>query len=133
MLARREKDISALSKTNDRLKDVIGKKRSELKRKVSAVNYLDKKIAKLTCKVETEVGRTAEVEEPRNTLQRDLAEKQQEINDTVDENDWLREMVEEKLITTDNAGRYTVEMKQCVCQLLNHNVPTGQIAPVIEY
>ena len=55
MLARREKDISALRKTNDPLKDVICRKCSELKKKVSAVNYLDKKIAKLTSKVEREV------------------------------------------------------------------------------
>ena len=37
-----------------------------------------------------------------------------------------------KLTTTDNARQYTIETKQCVSKLLNHNVPTSQIAPVIE-
>ena len=40
--------------------------------------------------------------------------------------------MQDQVTTKDNAGEYTVAMKQCVCDLLSHNVPSGQIAPVIE-
>eukprot|EP00057_Strongylocentrotus_purpuratus_P007736 XP_011662210.1 PREDICTED: uncharacterized protein LOC105437383 [Strongylocentrotus purpuratus] len=49
-----------------------------------------------------------------------------------DENEWLREMVQDTVPTKDSSGQYTNEMKQCVFALLNHNVPSGKIGPVIE-
>ena len=132
LLARKERDLKVLKKKNNKLKDDINKKRSELKRKSSQLHYLDEKLVRLTDKARKHVKRTTEVDERCSCLEGDIAEKQHQLNDTLDENDWLREMVQDQVTTKDDVGEYTVAMKQCVCDLLSHNVPTGQVAPVIE-
>ena len=55
-----------------------------------------------------------------------------EKNYLVAENEWLREMIKDKLPTTDDIGQYTTEVQECVFALLNHNVPFSQVGPVIE-
>ena len=54
------------------------------------------------------------------------------INDSTVENECLREMVQEQVITMTKNGTYTDEMKIYVLELLTLNVPTSQIGGVIE-
>ena len=52
------------------------------------------------------------------------------VKDTVQENDCLREVVQEEVTTKDERENFTVLMKERVCKLLDCNVPTGNI-PVV--
>ena len=65
-------------------------------------------------------------------LKEEIAQTSTVLNDSLEENEWLREMVDDKVETKDEGGGYTVAMKECVCKLLNYNVPTGQVGGVIE-
>ena len=132
MLARKEKDLKFLRKKKENLKDVIERKRADIKRKTSSIKYLEKKYTLLTMKLEKEKEKVADVKGQCQMLQVYLTEKQKKVEDTTEENDWLREMVQDKVQTKDDALQYTAEMKECVCKLLSYNVPTGQIASVIE-
>ena len=50
----------------------------------------------------------------------------------VEENVWLHEMVDVTVKTKDDHGFYTTEIKECVCELLTHNVSTANVSKVIE-
>jgi len=62
--------------------------------------------------------------------------KGQELNESVSENEWLREIVENENniinIYDEVEKKYTFELRECIYKLLKHNVSSRQIAPVIE-
>ena len=55
-----------------------------------------------------------------------------QLNDTIAENEWLREMVVDEVVTKDSKGQFTDEVKECVCKLLDKNVPMGNVGSVME-
>lgn len=87
LLARKERDLRALRKKNDKLKDDVTKKRCELKRKSSQLHYLDEKLTRLTDKARKHVDSTTEVDDRCSCLEGDIAEKQHLLNDILEEND----------------------------------------------
>ena len=73
-----------------------------------------------------------EAEKERLTAMIEQVEK--ENKDLIEENEWLREMVNDNgtIYTQDDKGHYTSDIQQCVCELLNYNVSYGQVGPVIQ-
>lgn len=70
------------------------------------------------------------------TLSERAKTKGQEFNESVSENEWLREIVENEnnIINTydEVEKKYTFELRECIYILLKHNVSSRQFDPVIE-
>ena len=122
--------MKRLEKRNTNLKTVISSQRSDLKRKASSIAYKESKMARLADRLCTEQEEKAEMEEKAATLGVELQEKEKEIGDTIEENEWLREMVQDTLVTKDESGAYTAELKECVYKLLGFNVSTRHVSNV---
>lgn len=116
---------------NKVLETRIARKNKELKRKSSQITHLIKKNSKLEEKLIKRRSTVKEITKCED-LKEMVENTEQKLKDTVDENEWLREMVQNDLVTKDNGGNFTVQMKDCVCQLLSCNVSTGQIPAVVE-
>ena len=54
-----------------------------------------------------------------------------ENNEILTENEWLRKMVNDRLETQDENGHFTDDVKECVFELLKHNVSYSNSPPVI--
>ena len=117
---------------NKVLETRIARKNKELKRKSSQITHLIKKNSKLEEKLIKRRSTVKEIKTKCEDMKEMVENTEQKLKDTVDENEWLREMVQNDLVTKDNGGNFTVQMKDCVCQLLSCNVSTGQIPPVVE-
>ena len=117
---------------NIRLQKELNIKKAEIKRKASAVRYSEEKSSKSTQKAAKYQKFAKEINEEIGQLKERAKQLSNEKNYLVAENEWLREMIKDKLPTTDDIGQYTTEVQECVFALLNHNVPFSQVGPVIE-
>ena len=73
-----------------------------------------------------------EIEEQMNELRVTLQQAEKKNIDLNAENHWLQEMIDENVITFDEGRNcYTSDMQTCVYSLLQCNVPSSSIAPVI--
>ena len=126
------KPSQSLRNQNTYLKKRIISKDTEIKRKSSQIFYLQKKNLGLTERIKRKKNKIKQVQSRCDDFKTKLQEKEEEANNLLAENEWLREMVQLDMPTKDDRGSYSVPMKECICRLLDHNVPTGQIPVVIE-
>ena len=113
------------------LKKKISQRGASLKRSYSKMSYLTAQKVKLQQKHETVQKQLDTINSECSEVHDQLNASTNETKDTLDENNWLREMVQEEVTTKFPNGQYTDDMKECVMSLLTHNVPTGQVSAVI--
>ena len=130
-LNNRNEELRRQKRENNVLLQRIKTKNTQLKRNGSEITHLKKKNAKLMEQVHAFQNQSKQLEACIVSQKDSMQQQSRQINDTIAENDWLREMAGEVVCTKNDKGHFTDNMKQCVFDLLNHNVPTGQIAPVI--
>ena len=122
------KYISHLNKT---LQLRVLNKNSELKRRAAKIHKLQGKTVKLQKIIKSQRTKIKTKGECID-LKHKLKKSQKEVKETLEENEWLREMVQDTLQTKSDGGNFSVDVKKCVCKLINHNVPTGQVSAVME-
>ncbi|KAL4217906.1 hypothetical protein ACF0H5_022645 [Mactra antiquata] len=121
--------MGRLSAKNAELKRLRSKLSYEVTSKLVKINQLKSKSLEIeTLKTEIE-QRQLDI----NELHLHAKELEDQVKETIQENDWLRDMIDTNIVTFDEKSKkYTSDLQQCVFELLNYNVSFSSVSPVIE-
>ena len=125
-------ELRKVNVQNALLKKRLRSNRTTSKRYISKILHLEKSKQKLTVQAETDAISLRAAQQQIDALQTTLEEAVEARKEAVTENEWLREMVQTDMMTKNDNGHYTDELKECVFALLTHNVSTSQVSRVIE-
>lgn len=133
MLKQTKAKLLTLTKTNAHLPKVNNIKNAELKRTRLSVAYLRKQNRKLKKEKESFNTEAMALQVEIDRLQKHANDLNATIGQLEAENDWLREMVDENVQTFNvEKNFYTTEVQECVYSLLQNNVTSSKVSPVIE-
>jgi len=114
-------------------RNIIRKKNLKIKSLRIQNTRLEDKVTKHLQFINTLLESSKENETEIQNLKQKHKENKQSLNDSLKENDWLREIVEndtgEHVTFHDN--KFTAEIRQCIYSLLQFNVGASQVESVI--
>ena len=120
---------------NKHLKDIKLKKSQQLKRLRLANGYLTKQLKKREDKIESLETQLNDAIANCEILASEVNDLSVKLGEYEAENDWLREMVNNAdVIETFNHEKncYSQELQECAFSLLENNVTSSKVSPVIE-
>ena len=128
-----------LKKTNKFLKENQEHKRIHLKQSASRERYFKEKIQKLSKKLDSLSSSTTAQEEQISALTEELIKGKEEIvekmktsKELAEENDWLRDIVQDhSTLTTFSDGKYIPALQKCIFEMLENRVSARNVSKII--
>ena len=132
---------TSMQDTNFKLQTKLTNKVQDLKRTASREHYLRQKISRIEMKTDTseepEMNTHMEASQSQDELLTTIEKQQKEIKDLMDENIYLRLLIEdnnskEVSVFDEHRNVYSLELRNCVYSLLQNNVSASEVGPVID-
>ncbi|CAG2220930.1 unnamed protein product [Mytilus edulis] len=129
-------ELCSLKKTVFNLNNRITSQRTVLKRIRSQNVYLQKVNDKSIAKLDNLKIQNNELIAQMASLQNELSSLREKFKDEREDNEYLRLLISDDIgkpikLYDEQSRKYTKEAQECVYQLLNNNVTTSRVGPVI--
>ena len=116
------------------VRKIMTVKNNTIKRERAAKNYIIKQNDSLKAKLTNLELQIASLREEISEKEMKLDDNVKDLNDTLEENEYLRLLVNDNQINLfdEECKIYTPDTQECVYELLNLNVTSSKVSPVIQ-